>query len=380
MLKKIFNLFEGKHYRYIIVGFFVFFINLLVAEQIFKIDYFLGNQLKRNLGNLITIEIALLISYPLHKWVTWLEGWDNFFPKLLYFHSISLLGIIIRILIFAILDSLGLHYLLSIIISILVVILINFVGFDRYVFRDEFDRVIENEKSYSVRGTGSQVIETIEEATNYNFWIAEKIIDYVGSKNLEIGAGQGTIASFIIRDFPLHVSDLSEVNYESLNKRFVNDKNFIGISSDIMFLEDWSSFDCIYSSNVLEHVPDDISIIDHSLKLLKKGGFFVAIVPAMPILYSDFDKKIGHYRRYSLKDKNRILNTLKKNWNLKCVEFRYFNPIGVFGWFFKMKLLGQQDIKKNDVMIMNSLIPFIAWTDSLPLPFGQSLLFVLKKI
>ncbi|MBP7284170.1 MAG: hypothetical protein KBA66_21475, partial [Leptospiraceae bacterium] len=92
MLKKIFNLFEGKHYRYIIVGFFVFFINLLVAEQIFKIDYFLGNQLKRNLGNLITIEIALLISFPLHKWVTWLEGWDNFFPKLLYFHSISLLG------------------------------------------------------------------------------------------------------------------------------------------------------------------------------------------------------------------------------------------------------------------------------------------------
>ena len=177
---------------------------------------------------------------------------------------------------------------------------------------------------------------------------------------LELGCGKGEYSIGLAEIYP--------------------DKNFIGISSDIMFLFFWSSFDCIYSSNVLEHVPDDISIIDHSLKLLKKGGFFVAIVPAMPILYSDFDKKIGHYRRYSLKDKNRILNTLKENWNLKCVEFRYFNPIGVFGWFFKMKLLGQQDIKKNDVMIMNSLIPFIAWTDSLPLPFGQSLLFVLKKI
>ena len=115
------------------------------------------------------------------------------------------------------------------------------------------------------------------------------------------------------------------------------------------------------------------------MRLLKKGGFFAAVVPAMPLLYSRFDSKIGHFRRYSGLDKSKWEENISKDLSIKWISYKYFNPIGAFGWFVKMKLMGQSTIKKQDAMIMNSLIPFIAWLDYLPLPFGQSIFILIKK-
>ncbi|MCM8819720.1 MAG: hypothetical protein NC925_02880 [Candidatus Omnitrophica bacterium] len=101
----------------------------------------------------------------------------------------------------------------------------------------------------------------------------------------------------------------------------------------------------------------------------------------MMFLYSNFDKKIGHYRRYNKKDKVRIVNYLtEKGMNVKSIKFDYFNPVGALGWFVKMKVLKMDKIAKKDAMIMNSIIPFIGWLDYLPFGFGQSMLIVIKKM
>jgi SAM-dependent methyltransferase len=58
----------------------------------------------------------------------------------------------------------------------------------------------------------------------------------------------------------------------------------------------------IYTSNVLEHIEDDVStLIDIKNKLLV-GGKLVIYVPALPFLFSAFDISVGHYRRYSKKE------------------------------------------------------------------------------
>ena len=58
----------------------------------------------------------------------------------------------------------------------------------------------------------------------------------------------------------------------------------------------------IYTSNVLEHIEDDVStLIDLKNKLLV-GGKLVIYVPALPFLFSAFDISVGHYRRYSKKE------------------------------------------------------------------------------
>ena len=58
----------------------------------------------------------------------------------------------------------------------------------------------------------------------------------------------------------------------------------------------------VYSSNVLEHIEDDKSTIADIYGKLETGGLFLIYVPALNILFSDFDRQVGHYRRYSKKE------------------------------------------------------------------------------
>ena len=59
------------------------------------------------------------------------------------------------------------------------------------------------------------------------------------------------------------------------------------------------TFDCVYSLNVLEHLQDDRDWVRRLWALLRPGGLFHIYVPAFTILYSPFDRSIGHLRRYS---------------------------------------------------------------------------------
>lgn len=67
-----------------------------------------------------------------------------------------------------------------------------------------------------------------------------------------------------------------------------------------------NSVDYIYSFNVLEHIADDLAILQQLYKKLRYGGRLLIYVPAFQLLYSSMDRKIVHFRRYTqreLKDK-----------------------------------------------------------------------------
>src|SRR5207302_1798418 len=59
------------------------------------------------------------------------------------------------------------------------------------------------------------------------------------------------------------------------------------------------AFDLIVCMNVLEHIEDDYRALRHMLSLLRPGGTLFLLVPSHDLLYSDFDRASGHYRRYS---------------------------------------------------------------------------------
>ena len=139
--------------------------------------------------------------------------------------------------------------------------------------------------------------------------------------------------------------------------------------------------DLSISTNVLEHFPDDETVIQKSCELLCPGGFFVALVPAGMWLYSEFDSRIGHYRRYTRRDIARIRTKFCiKNRMYKSVSWKYFNPIGALGWFLKMKLMKQKEILLKDAFRMDKLIGYIKWLDALPFFWGQSMLIVMQKL
>jgi SAM-dependent methyltransferase len=60
--------------------------------------------------------------------------------------------------------------------------------------------------------------------------------------------------------------------------------------------------DCVYTSNVLEHIENDLDALKSIRKLIKPSGRLAIYVPALPMLFSDLDRKVGHFRRYKKKE------------------------------------------------------------------------------
>ncbi len=56
--------------------------------------------------------------------------------------------------------------------------------------------------------------------------------------------------------------------------------------------------DGLLALDVIEHLDDDRAAIGALAKLLKPGGLAVVSVPALPELFSEFDRIQGHRRRY----------------------------------------------------------------------------------
>ena len=51
--------------------------------------------------------------------------------------------------------------------------------------------------------------------------------------------------------------------------------------------------------DVLEHVADPVQVLRYAAATLEPGGGLVITVPAYPQLYGDWDRRLGHVRRYT---------------------------------------------------------------------------------
>ena len=138
-----------------------------------------------------------------------------------------------------------------------------------------------------------------------------------------------------------------------------------------------SKYDTIIYLDVLEHIRDDEKEILNAYKKLKKKGNLIISVPAFQHLYTDYDRKIGHYRRYDKKSFEIIFKKLQ----LKKYQMRYFDSIG-YTLIFLSKFLAvsnKVDFKKS-VKLWNFLIPISKILDIfLNLFIGKSLMVIITK-
>jgi SAM-dependent methyltransferase len=58
------------------------------------------------------------------------------------------------------------------------------------------------------------------------------------------------------------------------------------------------AYDAIVALDVIEHLDDDRAALASLARLLRPGGTLVVSVPALPELFSEFDRVQGHRRRY----------------------------------------------------------------------------------
>lgn len=132
LLKRIETL--DRKFLYIINGSMIFGINIILAYLIVKIPFSSNQRWQNNISNVITTELMVFISFFIHDRLTWKENKEQFLRKIIRYHFIMFISIFIRIVSFFIFDLLNFPFLLSTILSIAIIVIFNFFGFDRYVF------------------------------------------------------------------------------------------------------------------------------------------------------------------------------------------------------------------------------------------------------
>src|SRR6202042_1631471 len=114
-------------------------------------------------------------------------------------------------------------------------------------------------------------------------------------------------------------TDLSERCVKVLEDRFSDVPAVEIVSGSIDAGAQRGPFATAVLINVLEHIEDDEGALKQLAGLLEPGGRLVLWVPAFEFLYSDFDRRIGHHRRYRLPElRDRISRA-----GLEVLDIRY---------------------------------------------------------
>ena len=161
--------------------------------------------------------------------------------------------------------------------------------------------------------TGKDNLDIMKLAVNYNNYIYKWINTDIYSNILDFGAGNGEYCNRIDKKI-IYAVELDEQLRSNLKCKSYADLDEIQNKS----------FDLIYSLNVLEHIEDDLTTLQKLTNKLQDKGIIKILVPAKKELYSEMDRKVGHFRRYEKKELIRLI----KDANLELVEYRYFDSVG----------------------------------------------------
>lgn len=136
MLKKIF---QPKVLKFLVGGGIAAIVNLLLIFLLIeRLDF--NTPILRNIANIISIEISLVFSFFVYRIWVWTGGVWTFrevvLRQLPLYHISAGAAVIIRVLIlFPILDWLGVKYTVNTIIGVLLSASINYLISDRFVFK-----------------------------------------------------------------------------------------------------------------------------------------------------------------------------------------------------------------------------------------------------
>ena len=116
------------------------FIALSQFTTIIILIEYLGfqSEFEQNVAHAISIEVSIIVGYLLHSWITWrykFKSTSEFFKRALYFHLVTGFSTLVRIGMFFVLFKVGINYRLIVLIGIAVVVVIDFIGFNNFVFK-----------------------------------------------------------------------------------------------------------------------------------------------------------------------------------------------------------------------------------------------------
>lgn len=227
-------------------------------------------------------------------------------------------------------------------------------------------------------------LENLKQADRYNNWIFEQIQPHLGNNVLEVGCGNGNFTVFLAQQCDRVLAVDLDSEFIKLAKARLGD--FPQVELMTADVTNWDTttgdgdidqkFDTIILLDVLEHIADDVAMLQKLFSLLQPQGKLILKVPALDSIYGEMDRAIGHYRRYN---QETLAGKLAQA-HISQSQTWYFNLAGVPGWWLNSKLLRRNTPPAAQIGLFNKLVPILCWSEKLvTLPLGLSLFAVAPK-
>jgi len=200
-----------------------------------------------------------------------------------------------------------------------------------------------------------------------------------GKEVLDVAAGTGSF-SIKMADNGFNVTYIDfHKKYVDIAKKRAGKRKIKFICQDFLKYKPTKKFDTIVISGFIEHVYDDVGLLVKINSLLKKGGRVVLLTAAYPWLYSEFDKNVGHYRRYTKKElKQKLILT-----GFNTTFLKYWDVLG-FPVLLLTRIIGKVAVTSENLKnpILDSFLDwwFRFFENKMLIPFGLDLIAVGEKV
>ena len=193
-----------------------------------------------------------------------------------------------------------------------------------------------------------QELQTLADLQNYHRWVFDEICPFLGTKIAEIGGGIGTFSRQIVleylssnRNARLEIFEPTACLFDQLERNFRQLHGECLASGALTitpghFRTAPKQYDSILLINVLEHVQREDTLFHQIHESLQSNGVLIVFVPALQWLYSELDKKVGHYRRY---EQESLYSLFERN-GFTVVKTKYMDILGILPWYL-MNVLGK---------------------------------------
>jgi len=222
-------------------------------------------------------------------------------------------------------------------------------------------------------------LELFQRARNWKRYFASHLEPFVRGRVLDVGCGMGANAEYLLNErvtsYTFLEPDpglLSMVAAHVRSTVLVNAERILGTTEDLP----GRRFDTILYIDVIEHIEAPQAELLRAYDLLEPGGHLLILVPAFNVLFSPFDKAVGHHRRY---DKSMVRAELPVG--LELVRTVYLDSLGFFLSLGNKALLRKDLPSAKQIRTWDRMVvPCSRIADNLVMhTFGRSLVCIAHK-
>lgn len=195
-------------------------------------------------------------------------------------------------------------------------------------------------------------LELFAAATRWKAYWAKSIARWVRGDVLEVGAGIGANTRVLqgpaVRRWHCLEPDSTLAAKAAIE---VSDLGACSVVVGTTASPTLERYDTILYIDVLEHIEDDRAELVRAAGLLREGGHLIVLAPAHQALYSEFDRAIGHFRRYDA-------GTLTAVGPLELALYRcfYLDSVGVVASFANRAFLKSERPTPAQIQLWDSFM------------------------